>query len=250
MEDLDTFSISLKEYQGKKISLDNIPITLLDSYFTDLRKFIIGDSKEKDISIKISSGSLRTTIIGSIAFISALVSDTEAIEDGNISMSNPRAKAAINLQKYVKRNHAKIVIGEKKMKSPLMLSQETEILKPKELWVDVEDYAFGIIRNMGGVDPNVHLADENGNEIKISSTIEDLSGLKNNILYSKKLIHFKAKKNLATGEIRDRILISIEDLPKFDEVSFNEKVEKATIEWRGIDAKSFIDEIRGYNAEE
>lgn len=250
MDNPEIFSISLIEYRGEKISPNNIPIALLDSYFADLKKFIIGDTNEKDISIKISKGSLKTIILASAIFISGLIADVEAIQSGTISSYNSRAKAAKSLQSYVKRNNAQIIIGIDSMQTPLILSPQTDILKLEDLWADIETYAFGTIRDMGGADPNLHLIDESGAEIKISATKENLTALKYNVLYSQKLIHFRAKKNLLTGEIKNRELIGIEDLPKFDKDYFAKKIKITTEEWRGIDVKSFIDDIRGYNEKE
>lgn len=247
MEDKATFSISIEEYRGIKVSPKNVPLSLLDSYFKDLKQFIVGDSKEKDIVISFEKGSLITKIIASVIFISTLIGDVEAIQNGTIAPSNTRARYAKNLQSYAKKNSATISFGKKEMKKPLLITPKTEILKPVDIWTDFEDYTLGKIREMGGVSPNIHVVDENGNEIKVSSSEDVLGGFKENLLYTTKLIHFKAQKNLATGEIRDRILVSIEDFPKFDGSDFNERVNSATREWEGTDAKAFIDDLRGYN---
>lgn len=244
MESEKEFNISLKEYKGIKISPAKIPITLLDSYFSDLKKFIVGNSNEKGISIAFSDDSLKTTVTASAVFIAALTSDVEAIQRGNISHDNVRFKTIANLQKYVKKNNAIVIIGEETMPTPLSITPTSNIGVFTNYWVDFETYTFGTIRDMGGASPNIHVVDENNNEIKIASTQELLRSIKENILYTKKLIRYTAQRNIQNNELRNLNLISIEDLPKFNETEFNHNVEKGTKEWDGIKAEDFMREMR------
>lgn len=242
--DNDTFEISLKQFGGKEITPNAIPIDVLDSYFAMLKRYIMGNDKCKGVNVEITEGSLKTIVIASAAFISGLVADTNAISAGNITINNPRAKIALEMQKYAKKNNAYIELKNASMKTPFYISKATNILNKKDIWVNYEGYIYGKIRDMGGVAPNIHVVDDKGKETKISTTEETLGGIEKNILYSMKLIHFSAKKNLSNNEMRDYTLIEIKDLPKFDKKAFEKTLETTTKEWAGVDTTKYLNELR------
>lgn len=127
----------------------------------------------------------------------------------------------------------------------LEITPTTDILKPQGVWVDYEGFVFGKIRAIGGAEPNLHIIDADGNETKISSDETTLRELKENVLYSSKLVHFAAKKNLDTKEIRERKLLSIENMPEFDAADATERIKAATREWAGVSADDFMERMRG-----
>ena len=244
-EGTKSFVIGLTDFRGRKVSPSEIPIDLFDTYFTDLKRFVVGDSKDKNISVKLEDGSIKMVFIGSISFISALEADVAMIRDGTAPVSNTRAKVALRLQAYAKNNAASIYFAEDTNMKLLEITPESEILKPKGIWTDFEDYVFGKIRAVGGASPNIHVVDENGNETKISSTEEKLRGYKENMLYSSKLVHFSAQRNLTTNEVRNRFLISIEDLPAYDADDAQKRIKAATKEWEGVSTDEFMEQMRG-----
>ena len=163
-EGTKTFVIGLTDFRGRKVSPSEIPIDLFDTYFTDLKRFVVGDSKDKNISVKLEDGSIKMVFIGSISFISALEADVAMIRDGTVPVNNTRAKIAQKLQAYAKNNNASIYFAEDTNMKLLEITPESEILKPKGIWTDFEDYVYGKIRAVGGASPNIHVVDENGNE--------------------------------------------------------------------------------------
>lgn len=245
MEKGEKFTIALDKFRGESVSPAHIPIVLLDTYFSSLKRFIIADTGEKNVEIGISEGSLKTVVTASAAFISVLQADVVAINEGRPASVEARTNYARNLQRYARNNNASIYFADEKNMKLLEITPNTDILKQGGVWVDFEGFVYGKIRAIGGAEPNLHIIDADGNETKISSDEKTLRGLKENVLYSSKLVHFAAKKNLSTNEIAGRKLLSIENMPVFNAAAAAERIKAATREWAGVETDDFMERIRG-----
>ena len=112
------------------------------------------------------------------------------------------------------------------------------------IWVESELYLYGIITDLGGSQkPNIHLKLEDGKNVVIDCTKEDIAIETENRVYHSASVRVTAKQNLHTGEFKDAKFLEFNKYnPVFDEKVLLETIDKGTNAWS--DVENHIDWVR------
>jgi hypothetical protein len=210
------------------VSPENVSLVDLRQMAEDFGKFIKGsdDVNLKDVSVSVEQGCI-TLSLNNYVDAPTLPQDYKALIDspnGAIDIDPVRAAVIYNLQALSKGSKdRRYVITYQGKKLTIGDSSDYKINEP--VYVDIEDYIYGELYDMGGQIPNIHLVAEDGQKITVPAEKELLMNAGDR-LYRKQLVHISAKEDLKTGERKDYTLLSFEDYdPKWDEREFEELVD-------------------------
>jgi hypothetical protein len=235
----------------KPISPSNVSLLDLKQMADDFGKFIRGsdDINLKELSVSVQEGCVSLSL-------NNYVHTPSMQHDYSILMDNPSGGAAIdparatvisNLQAISKgSSDRKYVISYAGRKLTIDSSTDYKVNEP--VYVDIEDYIYGELYDMGGQQiPNIHLVAEDGKKITVPAEKELLMNAGDR-LYRKQLIYVSAKEDIKTGERKDYSLISFENYsPKWDEEEFDALVDFYTPKISVMpNAGSVIAAMRGY----
>lgn len=241
-------------------SPSNVTLPLLAEFVDQVTSFLRGSRRTNlnEIKTSIEKSSFALVVEDEVGQLEDAYSDFEKIKSTKslVGVDPVRAKVVLGWQQAVKENNERtysLGLGldlSDDLDDLLAIDRDSEFELPKETWVDVEQYMYGKVFDMGGKStPNVHLELENGKSIKIGTKADVLIEDNQNRLYRKQLVRIRAKKNLDTGELKGERLISFEYYnPKFDEKSFEAISTKAREAWKSVkDVNKWVEDIRGSN---
>ena len=213
-----------------------------------------GNKKQRpEISYSIESGSVRhvfKTSFQTILTTSAVLASV--LKTGSIDQLDlPTARAIEKLQAdAISKNYEFAITTSEWQDGELRISPQTHYMRSSEIWVDAEIYLYGTLTDAGGQDKsNIHLDTKEYGQVTIDSDKEYLKNIQENLLYKEFGVRAKGKQSLATGEIdlSSLRLISLQGYrPVYDENYLNGLIAKASKSWAGVDADSFISDLRGY----
>jgi len=246
------------EVLGEDLSLDNLSLTILSEFTSQVATFVKGSSKVDlgEIKTSVKNGSVAIQLENSSGLLNDVLRDYELARTmGLVDEVDPRRIVIIEQwQTLAKRNESRAyelsLFDEvkKTFTNILNITKNSNFVLKLTNWVDVEEYVYGKVYDMGGKNkPNVHIELENGNTLKIDSEVSLLAKDNINRLYQKQLVRISAQKNIATKELRNEKLISFEHYdPTFDEESFNAIVKKGRLAWKSIASPSeWVESLRG-----
>lgn len=247
----DTLKLSLYGvFNDKPISPNNISLIDLRQMADDFGKFIKGsdDINLKELSVSVQRGCV-SLCLNNYTYTSSMQHDYSTLLDcteSNVDIDPVRAAVISNLQAISRgSSDRKYVISYAGQK--LVIDSTTDYRINQPIYVDIEDYVYGELYDMGGQTPNIHLVAEDGERITIPAEKELLMNAGNR-LYRKQLVYVSAKEDIKTGERKGYSLISFENYnPKWDEEEFNtiidfyaEKISTV------LNPESIISAMRGY----
>jgi len=240
---------------GEEISPDNVTLVLLSEFSEQVTSFLRGSKRLdlNDIRTRISTGSLVLATENKTGLLDEAFSDYSRAkkEDGIDDIDFVRAQIIEQWQLAAKKNKDRIYelfFEDDQSSEKLIISYTTNYTRKADVWIDVEEYIYGRIFDLGGkTAPNVHLELDNGTTIKVGADASTLVEDKENRLYKKQLVRIAAKQNIRTKELKDERLISFENYnPSFDEDKFMATVKKARIAWRSVKSPSlWVEGLRG-----
>lgn len=204
------------------------------------------------ISYDIKEGSVRhifKTSMQSIIGFSAILSQIQA--NNSIDFLDLKTARAIeNIQNLAfQKNYEFHIKTSLQENNELKISPSTNFILAENIWVDVEFYFYGIIKDAGGKSKaNIHLDTVDYGYLPIETGIEFLEGQEENLLYKNFGVRAIGKQNKDTGEIDRQSLKLIELIdynPRFDKEYLNKLILKAKQNWNGINPDDWINELRG-----
>ena len=235
----------------RPISPDNISLLDLRQLSEDFGKFIKGsdDLNLRELSVSVESGCISLSANNYIETTAMQHDCFSIIETNSINQNIDPVRAAVidNFQAIVRNSpDRKYVISYAGKKITINNTTDYKVAQP--VYVDVEDYIYVELYDMGGQTPNVHLLAEDGNRITVPAQKELLMNAGDR-LYRKQLVLVSAKEDIKTGERKDYSLLSFENYePKWDEQKFSALVDWYTPKISAIPggAEAMINAIRGY----
>lgn len=253
----DKITFSLKDVIVQdEVSPQNVTLPLLSEFVQQVTAFLKG-KKYIDLTKVRSSirhGSLAIEVNNSDGLLDDAIRDYYILlNNGPLNnIDSNRARIVELWQSSSKNNENRsyvLSIGDNPTESMhLVISDKTNFVFKNNNWVDVDLYLYGRVFDLGGKNkPNVHIELDNGNTIKIQTSLNLLSTDEENRLYKKQLVRVRAKRNIETNQLKEERLISfVYYNPQFDEKNFEEISEKATSAWKSIkNVSQWVDEIRG-----
>ena len=253
------FSIS-DSSKGKELDLNDLDLSVLHEFLKQVQNFLKG-SKNNDLNnlqIGLESGSAVVTVRGLEPEMQDIIEDYIHLQ-GNTDLSPIDRKRANIIKTWqqaeaVNKNKRTYNIyyidgGSNPVGPKVEISKKTKYRLP-QTWVEVEEYLYGKIFDMGGKkNANVHIALENGETLKVNTDQSFLAKEKKNHLYKDQLLRVKAWQNVDTKELDgDRIeLISFEAHDKgFDKSKYDKLAHKTAEAWKDVpDISRWIEEGRG-----
>lgn len=232
------------------ISPDNVSLIDLRQIADDFGKFIKGSDEVslKGLSVSVQKGCISLSL-NSYIDAPSLQHDYSALmnnPNGTIDIDPVRAAVIYNLQALSKgtKDRRYVITYEGKK---LTIGDSTDYKINIPVYIDVEDYIYGELYDMGGQTPNIHLVAEDGHKITIPAEKELLMNAGDR-LYRKQLVHVTAKEDLKTGERKDYRLESFEDYnPSWDETEYENLVNFYTPMMRSlVNPELAISTMRGY----
>ncbi len=235
----------------RPISPENVSLVDLRQMSDDFGKFIKGSDEVnlKELSVSVQKGCISLSL-NNYVDVPSLQHDYSVLlnnPNGDVDIDPVRAAVVYNLQALSKgAKDRKYVISYKGKKLTIEHSSDYKINEP--IYVDVEDYIYGELYDMGGQIPNIHMVAEDGQKITVPADKELLMSAGDR-LYRKQLVYVSAKEDLKTGDRKDYSLISFEDYnPKWDEQEFSELVDFYTPKISSlVNPMGFINTMRGYS---
>lgn len=234
----------------RPVSPENVSLVDLRQMADDFGKFIKGsdDVNLKEVSVSVQEGCISLSLNNYI--------DTPTLQqDYSILVNNPngvvdidpvRAAVISNLQALSRGSKdRRYVISYKGQTLTIGDSSDYKINEPA--YVDIEDYIYGELYDMGGQTPNIHLVAEDGQKITVPAEKELLMNAGDR-LYRKQLVHISAKEDLKTGERKDYSLLSFENYnPHWDEQEFEDLVDFYTPKLSSFTSPmAVVNAMRGY----
>ncbi|NBC84325.1 MAG: hypothetical protein GVY19_13230 [Bacteroidetes bacterium] len=129
------------------------------------------------------------------------------------------------------------------------INPQSKYLRTENIWVDAELYFYGILINAGGKSKaNIHLDTQDFGSITVDTDKDFLKDQEENLLYKKFGIRAIGKQNIETGEIDKKTLklIQLVDFqPKYDDSYLSSLINKAKVNWKGINPEQWLYNIRG-----
>lgn len=232
------------------ISPENVSLFDLRQMSDDFGKFIKGSDEVnlKELSVSVERGCISLSLNNHID-LPSLQRDYRVLMDnpnGDVDIDPVRAAVIYNFQALSRGSKdRKYVISYKGSKLTIGDSSDYKINEP--VYVDIEDYIYGELYDMGGQTPNIHLVAEDGQKITVPAEKELLMSAGDR-LYRKQLVYVSAKEDLKTRDRKDYSLISFEDYnPRWDEQEFSDLVDFYTPKIASlVNPAALINTMRGY----
>ncbi len=256
-EDNNRITFSLKDIVvGQEINPNNMTLPLLNEFLQQVTTFLKGGKYIDLAKVKssIKHGSLAIEVNNNDGLLDEAFNDYQILlKHGSLNdIDSNRARIVELWQSNSKNNENRsydLYVGDDSTNNPhFIISRKTNFIMINNNWVDVDLYLYGKIFDLGGKNkPNVHIELDNGNTIKIQTNTSLLSTDEENRLYKKQLVRIRAKRNIDTRQLKEEKLMSfVYYNPQFDEKSFEEISEKATLAWKSVkNPSTWVDEIRG-----
>ncbi|MDR2538214.1 MAG: hypothetical protein LBC43_00995 [Bifidobacteriaceae bacterium] len=260
MTDKDKLVFSMRGIlDDEPLGLDNLTFGTLLDFMNDVKNFIKGDSdlETNQIRIALESGSASVVILDPLQAEAAIKDLWKISREQNLdTIDLVRQKTFSKWQSSAHKNsNVSFTMfypfqGEY---SKLDITSETDYkIRHPQLWAKTESYVIGTIYDMGGKsDPNIHLLKANGDTLKVSVSVGALKDLKENYLYTERVLHVSAEENIRTSELRNAKLIEFYPYsPHYDDEDMRKIGEKVSEAWKDVpDVGLWVEQIRGNYAE-
>jgi hypothetical protein len=241
------------ELEGKPLTPDNMNLPILRAFLEEVETFAKGDVPGITLNesrVKIEEGSLKVKMLLGAALAFSIQSDLEKLkETGDLDQIQPRRAQVIEkwqsrAEKASKRSYS-VHGGDLKVK----ITSESHFEHGNEKsWVNVEKYFTGKVYNAGGKqEPNVHVELENGETLRIDATEQQLSGVKDNVLFKARTLRVQAQQHLRTKALRDlRLIEFIPYASEVDEEGLAALWKKGAEAWKHVEsATEWVEKLRG-----
>lgn len=257
MKESKKISFAIKDkVLGEELTPSNLTLPLLSEFVEQVTTFLRGSGRPdlSEVKTSIKKGSLAVVVENPVGTLDDAFKDYQTIQrTKTLDFVDPvRARVVETWQKAADSSEDRIYelfFGEAKSEdTTLTISDETDYKASQETWVDVELYLYGRIYDLGGKNkPNVHLELENGKSIRVGTKASILLDDNENRLYKDQLVRIKAKRNIATKELKDERLISFEHYdPTFDQDEYDKIAKKAQIAWQSVkNPTGWVESLRG-----
>lgn len=230
------------------ISPKHISVSLLNSFSKDISDLInsIQEVKKEEIVVSIEDGSFKLNAIMILSAINIINAEIKTLYQTN-DLNSIDEKRSLIYEKWIsnaKENDIEFEIKPFNEESLLINKNSIFSKVDNTIWVESELYLYGIITDLGGNQkPNIHLKLENGKNIVIDCTKEDIAIETENRVYHSASVRVIAKQNLLTGEFKDAKFSGFNKYnPVFDEKVLLNTIEKGTNAWS--DVENHIDWVR------
>lgn len=198
------------------------------------------DSSAEDTSFSIRNGSIVVDSNRPLMPATTMVSELSRNHDFADIKNQPMRRLATELiDKYGKLDDTSISIES--VKDNVIISKVTidssVTYKDSELklFVPVEDYIYGTIVDMGGVNPNIHI-DTGSETVTVSIGKDELQEVKENLLYKPKGIYASFEENIQTGARRKyKFIRFVEYNPRPSKEELDNFIKKQIEGWSKID---------------
>lgn len=240
METADSLRFAVSDrIQDAEVGPKHVPLALLGQFQEEVDDFLRGSNKEVDTSqvmVSIEEGSLAIVASGLLA-ASGLWNDVAQLDNpGSLGLIDSKRAAVVERwQAAARKNpHRSYKLADAAGELIVRVDSKTDFRNRVEaVWVPVEKHLLGTIVDWGGkTSPNVHLDLGSGRTVKIASSQKLLADEKENRLYRQALLHVGAEENLKTGDLRNLNLLGFaEHQPTWDEMEFDQLVQKGTKAW-------------------
>jgi hypothetical protein len=211
-----------------------------------------GRKEGQTVSYQIKEGSVRHSFRTSLRRIIELNAHLgELARTQSIDFLEPKAKEAIeNFQNIaIRRNYTFEIKTSLHNTHRLRIDRFTKFRRSEMLWAESEFYFYGKIISAGGKEKAyIKIYNEEIGTVRIQTPIDFLEHYSKNLLYKSVGIRATGKQNIETGEIDTSTLTFVELInyaPKYDEPYINALRDKAKTWLHGIDADTWLREIRG-----
>jgi hypothetical protein len=255
---MDTSSyISIKltgnTLQGS-LSPKDIDIIETKELLLDVGTLLFPTRAEKEerpkISYEVQEGSVKNLFfipVANVIMFTALLS--EVGKQGSADLLQPKAAAIIDKwQKKAFASGREYAITSSINETPfLTINSHTKFIAPQTDWVNINLYLYGEIFEEGGLNnSNLHILTGRYGRLTVNATKEQLTSGTNK-LYNVYGLWVKGKQNVATGSLKDLMLIDfLTHQLNYDELALNKQIEKASINWKKINDKdAWLINIRG-----
>jgi hypothetical protein len=230
------------------ISPDHISVSLLNSFSKDISDLLntIQEVKKEDIVVSIEDGSFKIKAIIVLAAINIINAEIKTLTETN-DLNSINEKRSLIYEKWG--SNAKENNYEFEIKTldnfGLVINKDSAFNKvDNSIWVESELYLYGLITDLGGSQkPNIHLRLEDGKNIVIACTKENIANEIENRVYHPAAIRVTANQNLQTGELKEIKFLEFNKYnPTFNEKTLLDTIEKGTNAWADVD--DHVDWIR------
>lgn len=230
------------------ISPSNISMSLLNSFSKDITDLInsIQEVKKEEVIVSIEEGSFKLKTVMILAAINIINAEIKTLYQTN-DLNSIDEKRGLIYEKWIstaKENNLEFEIKPLDEES-LVINKNSVFSKiDNSIWVESELYLYGIITDLGGNQrPNIHLKLENGKNVVIDCTKEDIAIETENRVYHSASVRVTAKQNLHTGDFKEIKFLEFNNYnPVFDEKILLDTIEKGTNAWS--DVENHIDWVR------
>ncbi len=255
MQPIGTLEISIKGLKGNQpLTPDNYDIREIISIIQNAEALLYPDGRRERplISYQITEGSVMHSFKTSLHRIIEVNAHLgELSRTHSVDFLDSKAKQAIeNFQNIATKHHYTFDIKTSLHNTNyLRIDKTTHFHRSEALWVESEFYFYGKIISAGGKETaSIAIDDEELGIIKIQTPIDFLEHYSDNLLYKTVGIRATGKQNAETGELDSQTLTFAELLdyaPKYDEPYLKALRNKAKTWLLGIDADTWLKEIRG-----
>jgi hypothetical protein len=234
-------------------SPERVNLAAMREFVREVERFLRGDDKEVDtaaLDVAVVSGSfaLRTE---AIAFAPRLVSDLRQLAHSPVldAVSPRRRDIMAAWQKRARgQKRQNFRIEASFLSKPVSVTASTDFhTEDANEWVRVERYMRGVLTELGGTHSvNAHIRLPDGKPLQVDATREQLSNVRENLVYKAVMVRFSADYNVRTNEYRAARLIEFTDYkPAFDEKAMQRLTERGAKAWADVDdAAAWVEGIR------
>jgi len=255
MQHSGTIEISVTGLKGNQpLTPDNYDIREIISVIENVEALLYpnGRKEGQTVSYQIKEGSVRHSFRTSLRRIIELNAHLgELSRTQSIEFLEPKAKEAIETFQNIaiRRNYTFEIKTSLHNTHRLRIDRFTKFRRSEMLWAESEFYFYGKIISAGGKEKAyIKIYNEEIGTVRIQTPIDFLEHYSKNLLYKSVGIRATGKQNIETGEIDTSTLTFVELLdyaPKYDEPYLKALRDKAKTWLPGIDADTWLKEIRG-----
>lgn len=236
------------------LSPDNYDVREIGSILKNIEDLLYPTNKKDRpiISYDIQEGSVRhifkTSSQAVIGFTAVLMQIQQTVSIDFLELKTAQAIENMQLLSYQKNYEIEINTSTNE-ETALFISPSTQFIRTDTIWADVELYFYGTVTNAGGKSKaNIHIDTEEFGLLTFNTNKDFIREREENILYKKFGVRALGKQNIDTGEFDKSSLTLLELVdysPKFDESYLNSLIERASVNWKGVDPDVWLRDIRG-----
>ena len=237
--------------EGLPVGPRSMPAGMAAEFHEQIARFLKGSFKDVDIDairVIIEAGSYKV-IVPAISMIAGLALDVAKLGSGNLDdMDVKRAAVVEEWQKAVRlKSMRRYSVGGDGMLPVQIHASSDFALRNNAVWVNVERYLQGQVIDLGGKKPNLHLQLADGTSIKVATSLEQVLGEENNLVYRSAVLRVRAEEDISTRKLRNvRLVEFVHPQTSFDADAFKAMVTKGRKAWADVpNASEWVDEQRG-----